>query len=106
MSLEAVAKELESYASFKGVDLLIEHNVAEHCFIPVINEYGKVGAIGNYLDNGKSTLGFFILNDRVVKYALEEGFEVDHIYDCFKKKLFKELKKEEFFQEMVEKVVD
>lgn len=103
MKLEEIANELEKFASLNGVDLLVEHVTKEHSFIPVINQFGKVGAIGNYVEKGKDVIGFFLLNDRVVKYALEEGFHLDNIYDCFKKKLFKEMKKDDFFLEMIKK---
>jgi hypothetical protein len=103
MNLVEIAKELEQQASLNGVELLIEFQTAEYCFIPVISSFGKVGAIGNYNDKGKPTIGFFILNERIVKYALDEGFDVDSIFDSFKKNLFTETSKDEFFRIMTEK---
>jgi len=103
MELEDIVKELEKKATLNGVDLFIDDTTLQYSFIPVINDKGVVGAVGQYLENNKVKIGFFILNDSVVRYALSEGFEKDQIYNCFKKKLFKETDKSEFFKIMVEK---
>jgi hypothetical protein len=103
MNLVEIAKELELHASLNGVELLIDVQTAEYCFIPVIAASGKVGAIGNYNVKGKSTIGFFILNEHIVKYALDEGFAVNSIFDSFKKNIFIETTKDDFFRIMTEK---
>lgn len=103
MELENIVKELEKVATLNGVELFIDDSNLQHSFIPVINDSGVVGAVGKYIEKSKVKIGFFILNDSVVKYALSEGFEKDQIYNCFKKKLFTETDKSGFFKIMLEK---
>jgi hypothetical protein len=106
MTLKELAKELERAASLNGVDILIDSTAEKHSFIPIINEKGIVGAIGHYLENNKDTIGYFILNSKVVKYALDEGFNREELFDCFKDKIFTETDKDQFFKIMTEKVID
>ena len=106
MTLKELAKELEKAASLNGVDILIDSTAEKHSFIPIINEKGIVGAIGKYLENNKDTIGYFILNSKVVKYALDEGFNREELFDCFKDKIFTETDKDQFFRIMTEKTID
>ena len=106
MTLKELAKELEKAASLNGVDILIDSTAEKHSFIPIINETGSVGAIGKYLENNKDTIGYFILNSKVVKYALDEGFNREELFDCFKDKIFTETDKDQFFRIMTEKTID
>ena len=106
MTLKELAKELEKAASLNGVDILIDSTAEKHSFIPIINEKGIVGAIGKYLENNKDTIGYFILNNKVVKYALDEGFNREELFDCFKDKIFTETDKDQFFKIMTEKTID
>lgn len=106
MTLKELAKELEKAASLNGVDILIDSTAEKHSFIPIINEKGIVGAIGKYLENNKDTIGYFILNSKVVKYALDEGFNKEELFDCFKDKIFTETDKDQFFKIMTEKTID
>lgn len=101
MSLDELAQELEKEASLKGVDIFVDNTAIKHNFIPVINEKGKVGAIGSYVENNNVKTGFFILNENVVKYGLNEGFDVNDLFDSFKDKLFSETNKEKFFEIML-----
>lgn len=101
MSLAELAKELEKEASLRGIDLYIDNTTEGHSFIPVINEKGVVGAIGQYLEKSKIKTGYFVLNENVVKYALNEGFDKDQIFDCFKDKIFSETNKDGFFKLML-----
>lgn len=103
MSLEQIAKEIEKQAIQNKAEIFIDYSAKENSFIPVINEHGTVGAVGQYLENDRIKTGFFLLNDRVVRYALSEGFKKEDIYKFFKKTLFKEIKKDEFFKLMTEK---
>jgi len=103
MVLKDIIKELEELAEASGAEVFIDDSTEEFHFIPVINQEGVVGAIGQYIENNKVVLGFFILNDSVVRYALSEGFKKDDIYKCFKSKLFKEVDKIEFFNIMTKK---
>lgn len=106
MTLEKLAKELEKAANHNGIDIFIDDTALKHSFIPIIKEDGQVGAIGQYKEKNKVKIGYFLLNNSVVRYALNEGFEKDDIYDCFKKSIFKELNKEEFFKVMTEKTIE
>jgi len=103
MLLKDILKDLESVAESKGVEILIDNSTEEFHFVPVINQEGIVGAIGEYMEKDKIIIGYFILNDSVVRYALNEGFKKDEIYNCFKNKLFKEVNKKEFFDIMTKK---
>lgn len=105
MSLDTIAQELEKAATINGVELFVDESAKNHNFIPVINQKGVVGAVGEYAENGIVKMGFFILNDKVVKYALNEGFEKEQLFDCFKDKIFNEINKETFFKIMTEKTV-
>ena len=103
MSLETVAKELEKEASFNGVEIFVDETVINHSFIPIINDRGIVGAVGEYVENKKIKIGFFILNNKIVRYALNEGFNKEQLFECFKDKLFDEVDKTKFFKIMTEK---
>ena len=103
MSLKNVAKELEKAASINGVDILVDETAINHSFIPVINDKGIVGAVGEYIENKKIKIGFFILNNKIVRYALDEGFDKEQLFECFKDKLFDEIDKSKFFKIMTEK---
>jgi len=103
MSLETVAKELEKEASFNGVEIFVDETVINHSFIPIINDRGIVGAVGEYVENKKVKIGFFILNNKIVRYALNEGFSKEQLFECFKDKLFDEVDKTKFFKIMTEK---
>lgn len=105
MSLTAVAQELEKAATINGVELFIDDTTLNHNFIPVINEKGIVGAVGEYLERNSVKMGFFILNNNIVKYALEEGFNKEELFDCFKDKIFDEIDRAKFFKIMTEKEV-
>jgi len=106
MSLQDLAKELEDTAITNGVELLIDTTAEKHSFIPVVSEKGIIGAIGQYIDNNKMKTGFFILNSKVVKYALDEGFKKEELFDCFKDRIFTETTKDDFFKTMTEKSID
>jgi len=106
MTLKELAKELEAVASENGVDILIDDTAEKHSFIPIINEKGVVGAIGQYVEKNEIKTGYFILNSKVVKYALDEGFEKEKLFDCFKDRIFTETNKETFFKVMTEKTID
>ena len=97
MDLMQIAKELEQQATINGADIFVDEQTAEYCFLPVISDAGVVGAVGKYIDKGKPVIGFFILNEHIVKYALDEGFDVNSIFDSFKNNLFKQTSKAEFF---------
>jgi len=103
MSLEELAKEIENLANDNHVDIFIDYTAKENSFIPVINEEGIVGAVGQYLQGNKIKTGFFILNDAIVKYALNEGYKKEDIYKFFKNILFKEIDKQQFLKVMTEK---
>ena len=103
MSLKNVAKELEKAASINGVEILVDETAINHSFIPVINDKGIVGAVGEYIENKKIKIGFFILNNKIVRYALDEGFDKEQLFECFKDKLFDEIDKSKFFKIMTEK---
>lgn len=103
MTLTSLAKELEKAAIINGVELFIDDTTLDHSFIPIINEKGVVGAVGEYLENKKVKIGFFILNSNVVKYALEEGFNKEELFDCFKDRIFDEINRDKFFKIMTEK---
>jgi hypothetical protein len=103
MSLHKLANELERYASLHGVEIYVDETALKNSFVPVINEDGVVGAIGEYVEKSKHKVGYFILNNSVVRYALAEGFNVNDIYDKFKASIFKETDKKDFFDIMVKK---
>ena len=103
MKLEQLIEELESAASLNGIEIFIDESALTHSFVPIIRDDGQIGAIGQYREKNKTKVGYFLLNNSVVKYALSEGFEKDDIFDCFKKSIFTELNKEEFFKVMTEK---
>ena len=106
MSIGDIVEELQNAASLNGVDILADTAAEVHSFIPIVNEKGIVGAVGQYLENNKPTIGYFILNSSIVKYALDEGFNKEELFDCFKDKIFKETNKNEFFKIMTEKTID
>jgi len=105
MSLDTIAQELEKAATINGVELFVDESAKNHNFIPVVNQKGVVGAVGEYVENNEPKIGFFILNDKVVKYAINEGFEKDQLFDCFKDKIFDEVDRSKFFKIMTEKTV-
>lgn len=105
MSLTAVAQELEKAAVINGVELFIDDTKLNDNFIPVINEQGVVGAVGEYIEKNRVKMGFFILNNNIVKYALEEGFNKEELFECFKDKIFDEIDRSKFFKIMTEKDV-
>jgi hypothetical protein len=106
MVLGDLAKELQKAASLNGVEIFVDSTAEKHSFIPIINEKGIVGAVGQYMENNKPTIGYFILNSNIVKYALDEGFNREELFDCFKDKIFTETDKDKFFKIMTEKVID
>jgi len=103
MSLQKLANELERYASRHGVEIYVDETALKNSFVPVINEDGVVGAIGEYVEKDKQKVGYFILNNSVVRYALTEGFNANDIYDKFKDTIFKETDKKDFFNIMTKK---
>jgi len=103
MNLSEIAQEIEEAAKNNGVEIFVDNTTLNHNFIPVVNEIGVVGAIGQYLEDNKLKIGYFILNDKVVRYGLSEGFSKDQLYDCFKEKIFTETDKPKFFSIMTEK---
>lgn len=103
MTLGELAQELEVAAEQNGVELFVDNTTEHHNFIPVVNEKGVVGAIGQYLENKEIKTGYFILNDKIVRYGLSEGFTKDQLFDSFKDKIFTETNKINFFNIMTEK---
>lgn len=101
MNLSKLAQELEKAAALKGVDIYVDITALKHDFIPIISDQGVVGAIGEYLENNRVKTGYFVLNEKIVKYAINEGFDRDQIFDCFKDKIFTETNKEDFFKIML-----
>ncbi len=106
MSIGEIVEELQHAASLNGVEMLADTSAEVHSFVPIVNERGIVGAVGQYTENNKPTIGYFILNSNIVKYALDEGFNKDELFECFKDKIFKETNKNEFFKIMTEKTID
>jgi len=103
MSLQKLSDELERYASLHGVEIYVDESALKNSFVPIINEDGVVGAIGEYVEKHKHKVGYFILNNSVVRYALTEGFNANDIYDKFKSTIFKETDKKTFFDIMAKK---
>jgi len=103
MTLCELAKEIELAAKNSGVEIFIDDTTLNHNFIPIVNEQGIVGAIGQYLEDKKIKTGYFILNHNIVRYGLSEGFSKDELFDSFKDKIFTETGKEKFFSIMTEK---
>jgi len=94
-SLHDIAVELEKAANLHNVDLFIDEQYQDN-FIHIVSSKGIVGAVGIYSDGNTDNIGYFILNSKVLTYALKEGFNVDDIYSCFKKSIFTEMSKDEF----------
>jgi hypothetical protein len=103
MNLDKITKELENAAALNNVEILVDSTTKPHNFIPIINERGIVGAVGEYLEEKEVKIGYFILNSKIVKYALEEGFDREQLFYCFKDKIFDEVDKDKFFRIMTEK---
>jgi hypothetical protein len=101
MSINKLAKELEKAAALKGVDIYVDITALKHSFIPIISNQGVVGAVGEYQEDNSVKTGFFILNEKIVRYALNEGFNKEQIFDCFKDRIFIETSKEDFFKIML-----
>lgn len=95
-SLHDIAVEIDKAANLNNVDLFIDEQYQDN-FIHIVSSNGIVGAVGIYSDgNSDNNIGYFILNSKVLTYALKEGFNVDDIYSCFKKSIFTEMSKDEF----------
>jgi hypothetical protein len=74
MSLERLAQELEKYASLKGVDIYVDESALKNSFVPIINEDGVVGAIGEYIEKNKtgSVVAFYNVLVKVSKEIIRE----------------------------------
>jgi len=103
MTLSELAQELEAAAKESGVEIFVDNSTLNHNFIPVVNEGGVVGAIGQYLENNNIKTGYFILNDKIVRYGLNEGFTKDQLFDSFRDTIFTETNKDKFFSIMTDK---
>jgi len=95
-SLQDIAREIATDANINGVEVFIDEQLQDN-FIHIVNSNGIIGAVGTYLSNDDITMtGYFILNSKILAYALTEGFNINHIYRSFRKSIFTEMDKEKF----------
>jgi hypothetical protein len=97
-SLQDIAREIAAAAAanINGVEVFIDEQLQDN-FIHIVNSNGIIGAVGTYVSNDDVvTTGYFILNSKILTYALTEGFDIDDIYTSFRKSIFTEMDKEKF----------
>jgi hypothetical protein len=95
-SLQDIAKEIEEAAALSGVEVFIDEQLQDN-FIHIVNSNGIIGAVGTYVSNSNEIMtGYFILNSKILTYALTEGFNINDIYRSFRKSIFTEMDKEKF----------
>ena len=96
-SLQDIAREITAAANINGVEVFIDEQLQDN-FIHIVNSKGIIGAVGTYLSNDDITTmtGYFILNSKILTYALTEGFNINDIYKSFRKSIFTEMDKEKF----------
>ena len=105
--LQALEKlKFTEQSKFDSIDLYIDDDCIEahkYNLVPVASSNGQVGALTLSADF-KDVL-YLLLNRKQVKYALDEGFSLDEIYECFKDTLFYEIDEKDFY-DIIFKTVD
>lgn len=103
--LKAIAQKIEKLACLNNRSVLIESELPNYKgeFFVAINDEGTLGAYGNIIQGKKIDVMFFILDDNKVKYCLDEGWELDQIYQVMGDKLFLEVTEDNFMEIMTER---
>ena len=104
--LQALEKlKFTEQEKFGSIDLYIDDDCIEaqkYNLVPVASSNGQVGAIA--LSAECKSVVYLLLNRKQVKYALDEGFSLDEIYECFKDTLFHEIDEKDFYDIMFKTV--
>ena len=100
--LKSIAKEIEKLACLNNRSVLIESELPNYKgdFFVAINDEGTLGAYGNVIHSKEIDVMFFILDSKKVKYCLDEGWELDQIYQVMGDKLFIEVTEDNFMHIM------
>jgi len=93
----SIISEIESLASYKNIDIEVDSKSLIKDNIYAISREGFVGFI--YVGDNESYISF---NQNTLKYAFDEGFDLENIYKCFERKLFSFHTKEEFISKLLE----
>jgi hypothetical protein len=103
--LREIAHKIEKLANLNNRSVLIESELPNYKgeFFIAINDEGTLGAYGNVIQDKTIDVMFFILDDNKVKYCLDEGWELDQIYQVMGDKLFIEVTEDNFMEIMTEK---
>lgn len=103
--LTEIAHKIQRLANLNNRDVLIESELPNYKgeFFIAINDEGTLGAYGNVIQDKTIDVMFFILDDNKVKYCLDEGWELDQIYQVMGDKLFIEVTEDNFLEIMTEK---
>ena len=95
-SLQDIAREITTVANINGVEVFIDEQLQDN-FLHIVNSRGIIGAVGTYVSSDDIVMtGYFILNSKILTYALTEGLDINDIYDSFCKSIFTEMDKEKF----------
>lgn len=89
--------EIQTQADFCNINIDIDSTSLKKDNIYVVSSEEFTGFI--YVENNKEN--FILFNNSVMKYAFEEGFHIDKIYECFKNKLFSFISKEDFLEKLI-----
>lgn len=98
MKTPKLLKDLKYRANILGKDIYIDtKELANIGVYPITNNNNFLGFIVNPDTNNEE---YCIFNNSILKYAIDEGFDIENIYSAFEKKLFSFIKKEEFYDKL------
>lgn len=98
MKIPNLIKDIKYRANILGKDISIDtKELANINVYPITNNDDFLGFIVNPDTKNED---YCIFNNSVLKYAIDEGFDIDNIYAAFEKKLFTFIKKEDFYKKL------
>jgi len=98
MKIPNLIKDIKYRANILGKNISVDTDELSCMGVyPVTNNDDFFGFIVNPDTENED---YCIFNNKVLKYAFEEGFELDDIYSAFDKKLFTFIKKEDFYNRL------
>jgi len=96
-AVPSIIEEIQKICDLNNKEIFVDlKSLRNDCVYPVTTD----SFIGFVYVCGKDEQ-FLVFNDKILKYAFTEGYDLDNIYKFFNKKLFYSLNKEQFIERLL-----
>lgn len=96
-AVPSIIEEIQKICNLQNKEINVDlKSLRKDCVYPISTE----NFIGFVYVNGIDEQ-FLVFNDKILKYAFTEGYDLDNIYKYFNKKLFYSLTKDQFIERLL-----